>query len=147
MKPGELREARRRAAYHRAQKEKDLEAWVAGRNPLTEVNADLIPTDEDFRTAVDQMNTVLRRAERGFRGAGADKRRQRTFDELLVRMATVVVYERVVDMDPIERAGLTPAKLIALSRIEPRDIEYLRRRLTRPDAAEDPKPLLVPEGI
>lgn len=146
MKPGELLEARKRAAYHRAEKEKNLEDWVHGKNPLNEVNGDLIPTMDDFREAVDNMNIVLRRMERGFHGPGAAKRKQRTADELLVRMATVVVYERVVDMDPIERAGLTPARLVALSKIEQKDIEYLRDRLMRPGATKAPAPLLVPEG-
>lgn len=146
MKPNELREARKRAAAHRADKEKQLEAWIQGKNPLTEVKPELIPNQDDFHEAVDQMNVVLRRMERGFHGAGAAKRRQRTLDELLVRMATVVVYERVVDLDPIERAGLTPARLVALSKIEPADIDYLRDRLTRPGAAKAPAPLLIPEG-
>lgn len=147
MKPSELRAARKRAEQHRADKEKRLADLIReGRNVLDKVDPDVIPTEEDFREAVDHMNVVIRRLERGYRGPGAAKRRGRDSDELLVRMATVVVYERVVDMDPILRAGLTPARLVALSAIVPADIEYLRDRLMRPGAAKAPAALLVPEG-
>jgi hypothetical protein len=125
VKPAEARRCRQAAERQRAAHGERLEHFLRTGQPRDQVNPDLIPTDADHREIVRRVRSLCRQAERTPRGP----RRAGLLDELLLAMARQVFVERVVGLEPVDRAVLTPARLVALSVIEPGDLEALWRRM------------------
>jgi hypothetical protein len=123
VKPREVRAMRVRQEQERAARGKALEEFLHSGADTTKVQRELIPAERDLREALREY----RRSARVWAGARGVKR-MRLLDETMIALARIVYLERVLALDPLERAGLTPAQLVALSRIHPDD---LRARLAR----------------
>lgn len=126
MKPAEARARRKKAERERAARGDRLEHFLRTGAPRDQVNADLIPGAEEHRAASREVRELVKRAERTPKGP----RRGKVLDQLMVAMARLVFVERVIAIDdPVARAALTPARLVALSVIEPGDLEKLWGRM------------------
>jgi hypothetical protein len=126
MKPDEARRRRKaREADERSHAER-LEHFLRTGEPRDQVRPELIPTAEDHRAASREVRELVKRAERTPKGA----RRAKVLDQLMVAMARLVFVERVMEIeDDVARASLTPARLVALSVIEPGDLEKVWLRM------------------
>lgn len=122
MKPNQLRARRKaqekldetvNAAYRSA-----IEAAIHGESRDIVVK-ELIPTEAEHVEASREARRLVRQAERQPRGAGRDRK----LDELIVAMGRLVFIERVMELDRLERAGLTPRRLWDMSRISPEDLQ------------------------
>lgn len=102
-----------------------LEAFLRTGEPRDEVRPDLIPDAAAHRDAVREVRRLARVANRAPRGP----RRNGLLDELVAAMRRLIYVERVLDLEPLERAGLTPARLVVLSRTGAADVTALARRM------------------
>ncbi|HEY4094509.1 MAG TPA: hypothetical protein VGM33_03315 [Baekduia sp.] len=101
-----------------------LTAFLKGEEPTTKVVPELIPTEKHLREALGEVRRLSRAAERQSKGS---RGRGRKMDQLVFAMGRLVAIERVMEMDPLQRAGLTPARLAVIAdSIRPDD---LRARL------------------
>jgi hypothetical protein len=113
VKPGEARR-RRKAREEQAQVYGEkLEAFLRSGEPQD------LPTPHLVPTAADKVATLreYRRLARLAAGERAEKR-DRLLDRAIVELARLVWIERVLGLEPLERAGLTPARLVALSVVD-----------------------------
>lgn len=115
---------RRQQDAARAARGEALEAHLQAGGETSAVVPELIPTDGDLTDATRDVRRLIRRAERAPRGP----RRNKVLDDLVVAIGRLVFVERVMELDRLERAGLTPARLVVMSKIGPDD---LRARLAR----------------
>ncbi len=126
MKPDEARRRRKAREMEKAAHGERLEHFLRTGAPRDQVKPELIPGAEDHRAASREVRELVKRAERTARG----QRRSKVLDQLMVAMARLVFVERVLSIeDPVARASLTPARLVALSVIEPGDLEKLWVRM------------------
>jgi hypothetical protein len=116
-----LREAREAAQVARGEA---LEAFLRTGEPADTVRPELIPGAAEHREASRQVREAVSRADR----AGWGKR-EKARDELVRAMARLIYVERVIALDDLERAALTPAALFRLSFVSPEDLERLRARM------------------
>jgi hypothetical protein len=124
MKPDQARRLRQAREAAEAARGEALEAFLRTREPADTVRPELIPGAAEHREAVRAVREAVSRASR------ADvSRRRKALDELTRAMARLVFVERVIDLDELERAALTPARLFALSFVSPGDLERLRARM------------------
>lgn len=125
VKPAEARRRRKAAEHQRAAHGERLEHFLRTGEPRDQVQPDLIPTEADHRDVVRRVRSLCRQAEKTPRGP----RRAALLDDLLLAMARQVFVERVMRLEPADRAVLSPARLVVLSVIEPGDLEALWRRM------------------
>jgi predicted component of type VI protein secretion system len=123
VKPNEARRRRLQEKAAATARGDALEAFLRGGGDSAEVRPDLIPTAEDHVAALREY----RKAARLVAGALGVKR-ARLMDGLVFALARIVYVERVLALDPLERAGLTPARLVMLSKVHP---DELQERLAR----------------
>jgi hypothetical protein len=126
VKPDEARRRRKAREKQAAAHAERLEHFLRTGAPRDQVRPDLIPGAEDHRAASREVRELVKRAERTPKGP----RRARVLDQLMVAMGRLVFVERVLSIeDPVARASLTPARLVALSEIGPDDLTALWLRM------------------
>ena len=123
MKPHEARARRQAREMEKVARGEKLEAYLTCGGDMEKVVPELIPTDRDRTEAFRAYRRAARLAAGETAGTGKS---QRLLDRTMIALAHIVVIERVLALDPLERAALTPARLVQLSVISPAD---LRRRL------------------
>lgn len=111
MKPNEVRRRRQMVERQRAARGEALEEFVRGGGDTAKVDPALIPGQDELEAAQRTVRKLLRKAERTPRA-----KRAKVLDELVVAMARLVFCEAVMALDPLERAGLAPARLVQMSR-------------------------------
>lgn len=116
MKPDEARRRHLAAKQRRAAAGEMLEEAIT--SGITKVRPDLIPTEEDRVAAARRVRELISQANRQPKGA----RRSKTLDRLILALARLVYVERVLALDRLERAGLTPPALWEMSSIGPDDL-------------------------
>lgn len=122
MKPEQLRALRKAQAIVDATenlaRRTMIEAAIhggAGEKPIPEV----IPQPEDLDDAQRVLRRLLRQADRAPRGPA----RSRKMDLVIPAMARVIYLERVMKLDQLERAALTPRALRDLMDITRDDLQ------------------------
>lgn len=101
----DMEESRRRALEHRLR---------TGGEELDEPIPELIPTEEDLAAAWRRLRKGMRRAIAVPRGP----RRSKVLDnEVIPAIARIVYLERVLKLDELDRASLTPRRLRVLSTV------------------------------
>lgn len=124
MKPQEARRRRKLAEQQVAARGAALEAFLKGEEPANKVVPELIPDEAALTRALGDVRKLVRASERQPRGSSG---RGRKLDQLVLAIARLVAIERVLAMDPLERAGLTPRRLAVIADgVRPDD---LRERL------------------
>lgn len=108
MKPDEARRRRKLVEQMRAARGEALDAYLRGEKPGGRVVPDLIPDEAERGRAVDVVRRLAAQADRTARGSRA---RSVKMDQLVLAVARLVAVERVLALDPLERAGLTPRRL------------------------------------
>lgn len=115
MKPAEIREMRQRQEAERVARGRALEEFLLTDAPRDKVVPELIPDSIALAFADREARKLIRLIERTPRGG----RRVRLMDELLLEvMPRLVFVQRVMAKDELERAALTPADLVMLSRVD-----------------------------
>jgi len=125
MKPADVRAMRQRQEAGRQARGRALEDYLATSEPTDRVVSDLIPDGAALAVAVREVRKLVRMTERTPQGP----RRMKLLDELIGAMARLVFVERVMAKDELERAALTPAALVVMSRVGREDIDALYRRM------------------
>lgn len=125
MKPAEARRRRQLAEQAAAARGAALEAFLRLRAGAAEtVVPDLIPDEAEGRRALREVRRLAQAAERQPKGSSG---RGRKMDQLVFAVGRLVAVERVLAMDVLERAALTPRALAEIADgIRPED---LRERL------------------
>lgn len=124
MKPKDLRDLRRVREQARAARGEVLETFLRGDRPQDKLVPELIPDEAERRRALREVRRLALAAERQAKGS---KGRGRKMDQLVFAVGRLVMVERVLEMDRLERAALTPRALAEIADgIRPDD---LRSRL------------------
>lgn len=123
MKPDELRRRRKREEHSALVRGERLEAFLRSGEPVDAPTPELVPTPEDKTHTLRRYRRLVRLAAGEMRGT---RKHAQFLDRAVVELARLVWIERVLALDPLERAALTPARLTALSVVDP---DELRRRL------------------
>lgn len=111
---------RQRQEQQRTARGQALEDFLHGDGDNRRVVASLIPLEADLVVAQREVRKLMRRADRSVRGPS----RSKILDDLVGALARLVFVERVLEMDRLERAALTPAQLAEMSRvIGPEDLQ------------------------
>lgn len=126
MKPEHAKRLRKaREAMVDAQGE-SLRAFLAGESPMDQIQPDLIPTEREhneLRAAIRRINVA---AHRHPRGSSAYERKAKPLPMLIARL---VVVERALQLDRLERAALTPRMLADMAHVSHAEIEAKAREL------------------
>lgn len=125
MKPHEIRAMRQAQDAARQARGRALEDFLQSGEPTDRVRPDLIPDAAALSVAAREVRKLVRMAERTPQGP----RRMKLLDELIGAMARLVFVERVMAKDELERAALTPAALVVLSRVGRDDLAALYDRM------------------
>jgi hypothetical protein len=121
VKPEQLRAARK------AQEELDRTVNAAHRSAIEAaihgghrdlVVKELIPTPADLVAQEREVRRLVQQSQRRARGPA----RTRKIDALIPAMAKLVYLERVMALDSLERAALTPRALMDLARVGKDDL-------------------------
>jgi hypothetical protein len=124
VKPAQARRLREAREAAQAARGEALEAFLRTGEPADTVRPELIPGAAEHREASRQVREAVSRA-----GRADVSKRQKALDELTRAMARLIYVERVIALDDLERAALTPAALFRLSFVSPEDLERLRARM------------------
>jgi hypothetical protein len=125
MKPNEARAMARAQEAARKARGEALEHFLRTGEPRDEVRPDLIPDAADHREASREVRRLTNLARR----APAGPRRNGLLDELTRAMRRLIYVERVLELDPLARAALTPARLVMLSSTSAEDVRALYNRM------------------
>lgn len=139
MKPDQ---ARRMQKAREAQRAALGDALMDFAGDKRQVVVDLIPKAEDLEKTLKTMWKLVRQTERTPRGP----RRNKKLDELMLLVGRVVYLERVMALEPLERAGLTPFALFELSKMAPSDIVARVKVLNGQEPPKKPSGLILPGG-
>jgi hypothetical protein len=124
VKPAQARRLREAREAAQAARGEALEAFLRTGEPADTVRPELIPGAAEHREASRAVREAVSRAGR------VDARKYRKAVEDVRRaMARLIYVERVLALDDLERAALTPAALYRLSFVSPEDLERLRARM------------------
>lgn len=108
MKPEEARRRRKADEAVRDAMDEQLAAFLKGDNPLDEIVPGLIPTDAERVRILGEIKRLGRRAVASGRGSRQYRHRM---EEIKALAARLVFVDRVLEMDRLERAALTPRML------------------------------------
>jgi hypothetical protein len=125
MKPNEARRMARAQEAAKAARGEALEHFLRTGEPRDVVRPDLIPDAADHREASREVRRLTNLARR----APAGPRRNGLLDELTRAMRRLIYVERVLELDPLARAALTPARLVMLSSTSAEDVRALYNRM------------------
>lgn len=140
MKPNQARAIHQREQQRRATLGDALADYKGDRSVVV---PDLIPNEQDLSNALRHVRKLANQTERTPMGP----RRRKKLDDLMFAVARLVFLERVMELDSLVRAGLTPAALWELSKLAPGDV-LARVKLLNGQAP--PKPdsgLILPPGV
>lgn len=125
MKATDARRLRRARDAQREARERGLEEFLRTGERTEAVIPELIPDESELKAATREVLRLVRVCERTPRG-----RKARKLDELRAAMRRLVYAEKVMALDPVERAGLTPARLTMFQAgITADDVGALYRRM------------------
>jgi hypothetical protein len=124
MKADEARRIRRAHEAARENRARGLEEFLRTGERTDRVVPELIPDSVALSVATREVRRLVRVAERTPRG-----KRARKLDELCAAMRWLIYVERVMALDPLERAALTPAALSELGRVSRDDVVALYDRM------------------
>jgi hypothetical protein len=124
VKPAQARRLREAREAAQAARGEALEAFLRTGEPADTVRPELIPGAAEHREASRQVREAVSRAGR----AGWGKR-EKALDEVVRAAARLVFVERVLNLDELERAALTPAALYRLSFVSRDDLRRLLARM------------------
>lgn len=119
MRPDQARALRKRRELAAAAQGAALRDHILNGASMDTVIAELIPTVLDRGRVVARIAKVGRQADRQPRG----RARNRKIDELVPLIGELVVVDRVLELDRLQRAGLTPRGLLALSDVTLADMQ------------------------
>lgn len=129
MKPGEARARKQILEAQRAARGERMERFLRDGGDVEQVQPELIPTEDDRAAADRELRQALHEVERLDRHS---RRRTKLMDSKVIpAMAKVIYIDRVLRLDPLERAGLRPRQLAALSMIRPSDLQTKLGELRR----------------
>jgi hypothetical protein len=117
VKPAEVRRLIRAQEQAREARGEALETFLRTGEPRDVVRPELIPDAAAHREAVREVRRLVRLANRAPRGARRSG------------LLLLIFVERVLELEPLERAGLTPARLVVLSRTSVADVTALAKRM------------------
>ena len=129
MKPTEARNRYKALAQARAVRGERLESVLRHGAEPDKPRPDLVPTEQDKTNAKRRYRQCCREAA-GVRG----RKKEAWLDLAVVELARLIYIERVLALDPLDRAALTPARLTMLSVVDPDEI---RRRFDALQEGED----------
>jgi hypothetical protein len=119
VKPDEARRRQKAREKQAAIRGEKLEAFLRSGEPRDLPTPELVPTEQDKTRTLREYRHLARLAASEPRGS---RKRDRLLDRAIVELARLVWIERVLALDPLERAGLTPARLVVLSVVDPEEI-------------------------
>ena len=123
---------RKQLEQEKAARGERLEEFLRNGGPVDRVVPELIPTEKDRDALYAQIVKGFRLAERQPRGAG----RNRKLDALVAPLARLESVERILALDPLQRAALTPQRLAVIAQsITPQDV-HTRALSVRSDMLE-----------
>lgn len=131
LKPASERRKIERKARERekAARGEALEEFLRSGRPVDKVVPELVPTEEDRDRVQKELVDAMRLAERQPRGPG----RNRKLDACVSVAARLEAIERVLAMDVLARAALTPQRLSVIAHaVSPEDV-HQRFLLVRAD--------------
>jgi hypothetical protein len=117
VKPAQARRLREAREAAQAARGEALEAFLRTGEPADTVRPELIPGAAEHREAARRVREAVSRAGRAEAG-----KRWRALDDVKNAMARLVYVERVLDLDDLERAALTPTDLYRLSFVSREDL-------------------------
>lgn len=124
MKPIQARAARKaREATEERRRQYVGDALAAYDGDTSIVVPDLIPTTDD---AVAALRDVRKLAKQADRATATGPRRKKLVTDLMVAIGRLIYIERVMALDDLARAALTPGQLWMLSHLSP---QHLRDRV------------------
>jgi hypothetical protein len=124
VKPAQARRLREAREAAQAARGEALEAFLRTGEPADTVRPELIPGAAEHREASRQVRKAVSRAGRAVVG-----NQEKALDELVRAGARLVFVERVLELDDLERAALTPAALYRLSFVSRDDLRRLLARM------------------
>jgi hypothetical protein len=124
VKPAQARRLREAREAAQAARGEALEAFLRTGEPADTVRPELIPGAAEHREASRQVREAVSRA-----GRARTEKLQKALADVRCAMARLIYVERVIALDDLERAALTPAALFRLSFVSPEDLERLRARM------------------
>jgi hypothetical protein len=117
VKPAQARRLREAREAAQAARGEALEAFLRTGELADTVRPELIPGAAEHREAARQVREAVSRAGRAEAG-----KRWRALDDVKNAMARLVYVERVLALDDLERAALTPTDLYRLSFVSREDL-------------------------
>ena len=121
MKPFEARRRRAARIHAKAMHSERMQAALA--DTPDRPTPHLVPDEPD---RVHTLREYRRMARLAAGEAVGSSKFDRYLDRMIVELVRLIWIERVLALDPLERAALTPARLVVLSMVEPGEI---KRRL------------------
>lgn len=110
---------RKEAERIKAARGEALEEFLRTGQPSDKVVPELIPTAETRDAVYKEVVAAIRLADRQPRGP----RRNRKLDAVVAPVARLEAIERVLALDPLQRAALTPQRLIVIAgNVSPADV-------------------------
>jgi len=128
MKPNEARQQHLAREQARKVRGERLEAVLKTGAAPDKPRPDLVPTATDKRNTLRQYRRFARLAAGEMQGSA---KYEQFLELLIVELARLIYIERCLALDELDRASLTPARLMVLSVVDPAEI---KRRL---DALQD----------
>lgn len=128
VKPEEARRRRKLIETAKAARGDRLELMLQGKKPIDVVDREAIPTEDDLERQKREFKKITRRLAKTNKLTNRGRYND-YLDELMVCLARIVFIERVLERDPIERASLTVAQVVALSAITPGQLSARLARL------------------
>ena len=123
---------RKERERERAARGEALEAFLRTGRPKDEVVPELIPTEETRDEAYKALVGAIRLAERQPRGPA----RNRKLDACIAPAARLEAIERVLRLDRLARAALTPQRLLVIAQGVTKEDVHQRFLLVRADMLE-----------
>jgi hypothetical protein len=124
VKADEARRVHRARETARENRARGLEEFLRTGERTDRVVPELIPDSTALTVATRDVRRLVRICERTPHG-----QRARKLDELRAAMRWLIYVERVMALDPLERAALTPAALSLLGRVSREDVLALYDRM------------------
>ncbi len=127
MKPDAVREVRRARSVAEAARGEALERYLRGEGDRDRVRPELIPTERDLVEVQRRARELMRRANGTPQGA----KRSRLLRDIVEVLARLVFLERVLGLERLDRAALTPRRLEAMSMVSRSALQDMQAKIKR----------------
>jgi hypothetical protein len=114
-----MRRGRRMVEEQRKVRLEALEEHLRAGGDPDVPKAELIPTEEDRVRLEREIRTIANQAANQPK---TSKRRKKLLDRAIPLVAELCVVERVLALDPLERAGLRPSQLASMAHTSPTEM-------------------------